>query len=86
MRKTLRGTFVSAETYGRGAVSTLSVHLEGPNEDSMRKSERERGRERERERGGEREKERERDTYMFPQINALSPNRVKKSQRIHLLW
>lgn len=70
MRKTLRGTFVSAETYGRGAVSTLSLHLEGANEEGVRK--REAGRERER--------------YMFPQINAVSPNRVKKSQRTHLLW
>lgn len=37
MRKTLRGTFVSAETYGRGAVSTLSLHLEGVNEKGLGK-------------------------------------------------
>lgn len=43
MRKTLRGTFVSAETYGKGAVSTLSLHLEGVKEKG---SEKERERER----------------------------------------
>ena len=52
-KKTLRGTFVSAETYGRGAVSTLSLHLEGANEEGVRK------------RQAERERERERERYMF---------------------
>lgn len=37
MRKTLRGTFVSAETYGKGAVSTLSLHLEGVKEKGSEK-------------------------------------------------
>lgn len=46
MRKTLRGTFVSAETYGRGAGSTQSLRLQGEEEKGVRKREREKKRER----------------------------------------
>jgi len=43
VRKTLWGTFVPAEAYDRGAVNTLSFHLEEAN-DGMRKRTAERGR------------------------------------------